>query len=135
MVCYPRVLLSKVVPAVLIPELRQADVSVDVVERRCPRCPMPLGHGLPTMQPPQPQWCHRPAQHVPVRRADSCRVLSYNSVRELAAQPHVAHLSDRVLDAFEEEGRIDIATLHAAIMGAFSIITVEWQGPWAPAGP
>jgi hypothetical protein len=44
-----------------------------------------------------------PAQHVAVHRADSCRVLSYNSVRKLAAQPHVAHLPDRVLEAYAEE--------------------------------
>jgi hypothetical protein len=35
--------------------------------------------------------------------SDSSRVLSYNSVRELAAQPHVAHLPDRVRDAYEAE--------------------------------
>jgi hypothetical protein len=40
---------------------------------------------------------------VPVGQANSWRVPSYNSVRELAAQPHVAHLPDRVLDAYEVE--------------------------------
>jgi hypothetical protein len=103
MVCYPRAQLWKVVPADLIPELRQADLPVDVVERRCPRCRKPLGHSLPTKEPPQPQWCHPPAQHVPACRADSCRVLSYNSVQERAAQPHVAHLPDPVLEAYAEE--------------------------------
>ena len=101
--CYPRAQLWKVVPADFLPGLRQADLAVDLVERRCPRCRRPLGHGLPTKEPPQPQGCHPPARHVPVRRADSCRVLSYNSVRELAAQPHVAHLPDRVLDVYEAE--------------------------------
>jgi hypothetical protein len=103
MVCYPRAQRWKVVPADFFPELRQADLLVDLVERRCPRCGRPLGYGLPTKEPPQPQWCHPPPQRVPIHRADSCRVLSYNSVRELAAQPHVAHLSNRVLDAYEEE--------------------------------
>jgi hypothetical protein len=101
--CSPRARRWKVVPADCSPELRPADLPVDVVERRCPRCRRPLGHGLLTKEPPQPPWCPPPAQHVPVRRADSCRVLSYTSVRELAAQPHVAPLPDRVLDAYEEE--------------------------------
>jgi hypothetical protein len=35
--------------------------------------------------------------------SDGYRVLSYNRVRDLAAQPHVAHLPDRVLDAYEAE--------------------------------
>ena len=40
-----------------------------------------------------------PARALPL--SGSSRVLSYNRVRELAAQPHVAHLPDRVLDAYE----------------------------------
>jgi hypothetical protein len=44
----------KVVPADFISELRQADLSVDVVERRCPRCGRPPRHGLPIDEPPQP---------------------------------------------------------------------------------
>ena len=35
--------------------------------------------------------------------SESCTYLSYESVRELAAQPHLSHLSDSVLDEFEEE--------------------------------
>jgi hypothetical protein len=81
---YPRAQLWKVVPADFIPELRPADLPGDVVERRCPRCRTPLGHGLPTNEPPQPQWCHPPAQHVPVRRATSivsCHIIESGSSR------------------------------------------------------
>jgi hypothetical protein len=35
--------------------------------------------------------------------AESCTYLSYDSIRELAAQKHLAHLSDRVLDEYAEE--------------------------------
>ena len=35
--------------------------------------------------------------------AESCTFLSYDSVRELAQQPHLAHLSESVLDEYEEE--------------------------------
>lgn len=35
--------------------------------------------------------------------ADSCTYLSYESVRELGAEKHLAHLSDSVLDEFAEE--------------------------------
>ncbi len=35
--------------------------------------------------------------------SESCTFLSYDSVRELAHQPHLAHLSDTVLDEYEEE--------------------------------
>jgi hypothetical protein len=35
--------------------------------------------------------------------ADSCTYLSYDSLRELAAQKHLAHLSDTVLDEYAEE--------------------------------
>jgi hypothetical protein len=35
--------------------------------------------------------------------SESCTFLSYDSVRELAGQPHLAHLSDSVLDEYEEE--------------------------------
>lgn len=35
--------------------------------------------------------------------SESCTYLSYDSVRELAAQPHLSHLSDSVLDEYEEE--------------------------------
>lgn len=35
--------------------------------------------------------------------ADSCTYLSYDSVRELSAQKHLAHLSDTVLDEYAEE--------------------------------
>ena len=35
--------------------------------------------------------------------ADSCTYLSYESLRELAAQKHLAHLSDTVLDEYAEE--------------------------------
>lgn len=35
--------------------------------------------------------------------SESCTYLSYDSVRELAGQPHLAHLADSVLDDYEEE--------------------------------
>ncbi|HEV7571621.1 MAG TPA: hypothetical protein VGQ21_08985, partial [Thermoanaerobaculia bacterium] len=35
--------------------------------------------------------------------SESCTYLSYDSVSELAGQPHLAHLSDSVLDEYEEE--------------------------------
>lgn len=35
--------------------------------------------------------------------SESCSYLSYDSVRELAAQPHLAHLSDSVVAEYEEE--------------------------------
>jgi len=35
--------------------------------------------------------------------AERCTYLSYESVRELAAQPHLSHLSDSVLEEYEEE--------------------------------
>jgi hypothetical protein len=35
--------------------------------------------------------------------SESCTYLSYDSVRELAAQPHLAHLNETVLDEYEEE--------------------------------
>ena len=35
--------------------------------------------------------------------ADSCTYLSYDSLRELAAQKHLAHLLDSVLDEYAEE--------------------------------
>lgn len=35
--------------------------------------------------------------------ADSCTFLSYNSLKELASQPHLAHLADTVLDEYEED--------------------------------
>jgi hypothetical protein len=35
--------------------------------------------------------------------ADSCTYLSYDGLRELAAQKHLAHLSDSVLDEYAEE--------------------------------
>jgi hypothetical protein len=35
--------------------------------------------------------------------AESCTFLSYDSVRELAQQQHLQHLSERVLDEYEEE--------------------------------
>lgn len=35
--------------------------------------------------------------------SDSCTYLSYDSIRELADQPHLAHLSDSVIDEYEEE--------------------------------
>lgn len=35
--------------------------------------------------------------------SDSCTYLSYESIREIAAQKHLAHLSDSVLDAYAEE--------------------------------
>jgi hypothetical protein len=81
---HPRAQLWKVVPADFIPELRPADLPVDVVERRWPRCREPLGHGLPTNEPPRPQWCHPPAQHVPVPRATaivSCHIIESGSSR------------------------------------------------------
>ena len=34
--------------------------------------------------------------------AKSCTYLSYESVRELAAQRHIGHLSDKVLDEYDE---------------------------------
>jgi len=35
--------------------------------------------------------------------AESCTYLSYDSLREIAAQKHLAHMSDRVLDEYAEE--------------------------------
>jgi len=35
--------------------------------------------------------------------SESCTFLSYDSVRELAQQPHLAHLSDSVVDEYEED--------------------------------
>jgi len=35
--------------------------------------------------------------------SESCTFISYDSVRELATQPHLAHLSDSVLEEYEEE--------------------------------
>jgi predicted RNA-binding protein len=35
--------------------------------------------------------------------SESCSFLSYDSVRELAAQPHLSHLSDSVLEDYEED--------------------------------
>ena len=35
--------------------------------------------------------------------AESCTYLSYDSLREVAAQKHLAHLSDKVLDEYAEE--------------------------------
>jgi predicted RNA-binding protein len=35
--------------------------------------------------------------------SESCSFLSYDSVRELAAQPHLSHLSDSVLEEYEED--------------------------------
>ena len=35
--------------------------------------------------------------------AESCTYLSYDSLRELGAQKHLAHLSDTVLDEYAEE--------------------------------
>jgi predicted RNA-binding protein len=35
--------------------------------------------------------------------SESCTYLSYDSVRELAGQPHLSHLSDSVLEEYEEE--------------------------------
>jgi hypothetical protein len=35
--------------------------------------------------------------------AESCTYLSYDSLRELASQKHLAHLSDTVLDEYAEE--------------------------------
>lgn len=35
--------------------------------------------------------------------SETCTFLSYDSVRELGAQPHLAYLSDSVLDEYEEE--------------------------------
>lgn len=35
--------------------------------------------------------------------SDRCTYLSYDSVRELARQPHLSHLSDSVLGEYEEE--------------------------------
>ncbi len=35
--------------------------------------------------------------------SESCTYLSYDSVRELAEPPHLAHLSDSVRDEYEEE--------------------------------
>jgi len=35
--------------------------------------------------------------------AESCTYLSYDSIKELSAQKHLAHLSDTVLDEYAEE--------------------------------
>ena len=35
--------------------------------------------------------------------SESCTFISYDSVRELAAQPHLSHLSDTVLEEYEED--------------------------------
>lgn len=34
---------------------------------------------------------------------ESCAFLSYDAIRDLARQPHLAHLSDSVLDEYIEE--------------------------------
>ena len=34
--------------------------------------------------------------------SETCTYLSYDSIREIAEQPHLSHLSDSVLDAYEE---------------------------------
>jgi len=85
--CDPRAQRWKIVPADLSLEQRQADLPVDVVERRGLRCHRPLGHGLLTNEPPQPPWGPPPAQHVPVRRVTalvSCRILESGSSRQAA---------------------------------------------------
>jgi hypothetical protein len=35
--------------------------------------------------------------------SESCTFLTYDSVRELSSLPHLVHLSDSVLDDYEEE--------------------------------
>jgi hypothetical protein len=35
--------------------------------------------------------------------SESCSLLSYDSVRELAAHSHLSHLSDSVLEEYEED--------------------------------
>lgn len=35
--------------------------------------------------------------------SESCTFISYESIRELAAQPHLSHLSDTVLEEYEED--------------------------------
>jgi hypothetical protein len=35
--------------------------------------------------------------------SESCSFLPYDSIRELAAQPHLSHLSDSVLAEYEED--------------------------------
>src|SRR2546425_12768626 len=51
------------------------------------------------------QELRRPAfsllDHGPL--SESCTYLSYDSVRDLAAQPHLTYLSDSVLDEYQEE--------------------------------
>jgi hypothetical protein len=82
--CSRRAQRWKVVPVDVLPALRQAGLPVGVVGRRCRHCCRPLGHGLPTNEPPQPQWCPPPAQHVPVRRAtalESYRIIASGSSR------------------------------------------------------
>jgi hypothetical protein len=48
--------------------------------------------------------------------------------------PHVAHLPDRVLDAYEAEVTDGYRHSARSNHGAFSIITEGRQGPWALAG-
>ena len=38
--------------------------------------------------------------------SESCTFISYDSVKELVTQPHLTHLSDTVLDDYEEAGRV-----------------------------
>ena len=35
--------------------------------------------------------------------SESCSFLSYDSIQELASQPHLSHLSDSVLEEYEED--------------------------------
>lgn len=35
--------------------------------------------------------------------SESCTFISYDSIRELAAQRHLSHLSDTVLEEYEED--------------------------------
>jgi hypothetical protein len=55
------------------------------------------------------QEIRRPVSSLLERAALSevCTCLSYDSLRELADQPHLVHLSDSVLDEFEESAEED----------------------------
>ena len=35
--------------------------------------------------------------------SESCSFISYDSIRELAALPHLSHLSDTVVEEYEED--------------------------------
>jgi hypothetical protein len=99
--CYPRGQRWKVVPADFIPELRQAGLPVDVMEHRSRSAVRPLV----TVRRRRNRLCRNGAlrelstYRLPSGELSHPVVSPYNSIRELAAQPHGACLPDGILDA------------------------------------